>query len=455
MSTERQEYSLEFQLATLAAYAEAKGYSIVRTYKDEGVSGLRIEGRDGLKQLLADALSGTAGFSVVLVYDVSRWGRFQNPDQAACYEFLCEQAGVRVEYCAEPFANDGSLASILLKSVRRAMAAEFSRDLSNKIRWGREKVAAQGYWIGGPAGYGFRRQLVRRSGQAGPVLEFGDHKALGTGWRVVLVPGPPEEIAVVRRIYRSFVKDRLAMTAIARLLNDEGVDAEDAGGWSADKVRQVLSNEKYVGNVTRGKVSISLGEAPTYNPRDQWRTQRRVHQGIVPLATFRAAQREFGRRKNVGWTDDELLDELRRLLSVHGELSARIIKADRRAPSNVTYRKRFGSVMEAYRRIGYEPAKEARWMSERSLRANARRKAGLARPSDEALLAPLRAIVAREGRISRALIEADPDCPAATNYFVRFGSMTRVYELLGYRPDAVQMAAVSRALVRTTAGKSR
>jgi hypothetical protein len=48
--------------------------SIVRTYTT-GKSGLRIDGRDALKQLIKDVESGSAEFSVILVYDVSRWGR--------------------------------------------------------------------------------------------------------------------------------------------------------------------------------------------------------------------------------------------------------------------------------------------------------------------------------------------------------------------------------------------
>ncbi|MEW6253550.1 MAG: recombinase family protein, partial [Planctomycetota bacterium] len=117
MSTERQDFSVLQQKAAIASYAAARGYDIVRTYADEGISGLLIDQRSGLKMLLADVLSGKAGFDVILVYDVSRWGRFQNPDQAAHYEFVCVEAGVAVEYCAEQFANDGSITATLLKSL--------------------------------------------------------------------------------------------------------------------------------------------------------------------------------------------------------------------------------------------------------------------------------------------------------------------------------------------------
>src|SRR5688572_8473871 len=111
MSTEHQRYSLEFQGRANATYASARGYEIVRTYSDAGLSGLSLSRRPALKQLLADVVGGDPGFGVIVVYDVSRWGRFQDPDESAHYEFLCRQAGVRVEYASEPFENDGTLTS--------------------------------------------------------------------------------------------------------------------------------------------------------------------------------------------------------------------------------------------------------------------------------------------------------------------------------------------------------
>lgn len=78
-------------------------------------------------------MTGDAGFTRVLVYDVSRWGRFQDADESAHYEFVCRSAGFQVEYCAEQFVNDGSPMSSIVKSIKRVMAGEFSRELSEKV----------------------------------------------------------------------------------------------------------------------------------------------------------------------------------------------------------------------------------------------------------------------------------------------------------------------------------
>src|SRR2546421_10803275 len=165
MSTEHQRYSTENQADTIAQYATRYGFEIVRTYADHGKSGLRIEGRDALKQLLSDVESGGAGFRAILVYDVSRWGRFQDADESAYYEYICKRAGISVQYCAEQFENDGSPVSTIVKGVKRAMAGEYSRELSVKVFGGQCRLIELGYRQGGPPGYGLRRRLIDQSGE--------------------------------------------------------------------------------------------------------------------------------------------------------------------------------------------------------------------------------------------------------------------------------------------------
>jgi DNA invertase Pin-like site-specific DNA recombinase len=133
MSTEHQQYSLDFQTAVNSAYAERHNFNIVITYTDAGKSGLALRHRAGLSQLLEDAISGVHSYKAILVYDVSRWGRFQDSDEAAHYEFICHRAGVAVHYCAETFSNDGTIASVIMKALKRVMAAEYSRELSEKL----------------------------------------------------------------------------------------------------------------------------------------------------------------------------------------------------------------------------------------------------------------------------------------------------------------------------------
>jgi len=108
MSDEAQQYSVDNQKAAIAEYAARHGFTIVKTYVDLGKSGAVAKHRAGLGELLSDVTSGDVDYKAILVYDVSRWGRFPNSDEAAHYEFLCSNAGIPLHYCAEQFPNDGT-----------------------------------------------------------------------------------------------------------------------------------------------------------------------------------------------------------------------------------------------------------------------------------------------------------------------------------------------------------
>lgn len=193
MSTEHQQYSTENQADKIDEYAAHRGITIVRTYADEGKSGLRIDGRQALQRLIRDVESGEADFQIILVYDVSRWGRFQDADESAYYEYICRRAGIQVAYCAEQFENDGSPVSTIVKGVKRAMAGEYSRELSAKVFAGQCRLIELGFRQGGPAGFGLRRVLVDQSGLLKSDLARGEHKSLQTD-RVILMPGPEDEV---------------------------------------------------------------------------------------------------------------------------------------------------------------------------------------------------------------------------------------------------------------------
>src|SRR5580698_6483734 len=159
MSTEHQQYSTENQADVISQYARTHGMQVVRTYADAGKSGLTLQSRNALQKLIQDVEAGAADFGAILVYDVSRWGRFQDADESAYYEYLCKRAKVQVHYCAEPFVNDGSLSSTLLKTIKRTMAGEYSRELSVKCFAGKCRLIELGFRQGGSAGFGFRRLL--------------------------------------------------------------------------------------------------------------------------------------------------------------------------------------------------------------------------------------------------------------------------------------------------------
>jgi DNA invertase Pin-like site-specific DNA recombinase len=196
MSTEHQQYSTSNQMDVITEYAKRREKQIVKQYSDEGKSGLNIQGRESLARMIQDVQDGQINFSSILVYDVSRWGRFQDADESAYYEYICRRAGVSVHYCAEQFENDGSPMSSVMKTMKRTMAGEYSRELSTKVFLGACRLIQEGFKQGGTAGFGLRRVLIDQNRQQKAVLKMGEHKSLQTD-RVILIPGPEEEVKIV------------------------------------------------------------------------------------------------------------------------------------------------------------------------------------------------------------------------------------------------------------------
>ncbi len=129
--------------------------------------------------MIEDVRSDRADFSHVLVFDVSRWGRFQDVDESAHYEFICKEAEIKVAYCAEQFDNDGSLISSIVKNIKRVMAAEFSRELSAKVYAGTTRLARLGFKMGGPICYGLQRLVVDEKYQPKGILKAGEREIAG------------------------------------------------------------------------------------------------------------------------------------------------------------------------------------------------------------------------------------------------------------------------------------
>jgi DNA invertase Pin-like site-specific DNA recombinase len=355
MSTEHQQYSTQNQAHAIATYAEQQGLTVVRTYTDAGRSGLRIDGRSGLQQLIKDVQSGSADFKTILVYDVSRWGRFQDADESAYYEYLCRKAGIQVTYCAEQFENDGSITSTIVKSIKRAMAGEYSRELSSKVFIGQCRLIETGFRQGGHAGFGLRRVVVGADGVVKAVLAVGEQKGLQTD-RVILAAGPEEEVRIVHNIYRWFVDDGLNETQIAVRLNLQGVKSDLGRTWTAEAVKTVLANEKYIGNNIFNRRSRKLTSTRhTSNAPETWIRKDAAFQAIVPIELFTAARQVFIER-STRYERSELLEHIRAVYEKYGHVSHKLIEKVGQAQgtaSPTTYRKHFNGLLSAYREIGY------------------------------------------------------------------------------------------------------
>lgn len=249
MSTDTQDLSPLAQKEAIAKFAVANGFEVVGSYEDTGKSGLTIANRPRLRQLLRD-VEDRPSFTEILVYDVSRWGRFQDADAAAYYEYHCRLHGVQVIYVGEAFANATTPANVLLKSMKRVMAAEYSRDLALKARAGQERVVSMGFHMGPLPPLGYRRCSVSADGSRRRELGHGERKVALTD-RIEWILAPEAEVVLVRRICGSYASG-LQLDEIAALVRAEGWRTEKDRLVSAQALRRLLQHEALIGNFVWG-----------------------------------------------------------------------------------------------------------------------------------------------------------------------------------------------------------
>ncbi len=427
MSTDHQRYSLSNQAALIAEFAASEGYEIVRSYEDAGKSGVTTSGRTGLKALLRDVLGG-ASFSTILVVDVSRWGRYQDPDEAAHYEFLCRGAGVRVRYCAEPFEDDGSPTSALVKSIKRVMAAEYSKQLSDRVRAALRRKMMAGSKCGGNPPYGFSRRILNADGTFGAMLEVGERRSR-EDQSVCIVHGPQDEINVLRRIFWLFVRDFRGVTEIANMLNAKSIPYRRPGPWDEGRVRAVLKNELAIGVFAFNRTTSIFGEI-SKNKSSEW-IRVRITDPLVSRSIFDAAQRKLTLLKRRELSDDDMIGKLRRLLKKDGHLSRSQIDASPLVSNAQAYVRRFGTLDEAMRLAGFLRTKRYGNHICKVVHSAECIKQGLKRLLDE------------KGYLSAALIKETEYLPSETTICKRFGSLSEAYKAVGYNSSLNELVAAA------------
>lgn len=354
ISTEHQTHSLTSQMAVIQAYADSHSFELVQTYKDEGRSGLTLQDRPALMQLLNDIITGEHAFRAVLVYDVSRWGRFQDCDEAAHYEFICRRAEVPIHYCAESFQNDNSMATTIIKALKRGMAAEYSREMGLRSFRGLKKLAECGFKQGGQAGYGLRRLMVSPECQPKKILARNEVKGARTD-RVVLVPGPQEEVEIVRETFRLVAEDNKTPYSIAQQLRDRGVQYF-TGPRRFARVCAILGNPKYAGVHVWNRTSQRLGSRRVQVPSSEWVVKPQAFQPIISLQLFERVQKTLAQQRQP-YPNEEVLMSLRHLRMTKGELTCNLVNNTPGMVSLTTLAAHFGSVRRAFELAGkqYRP----------------------------------------------------------------------------------------------------
>jgi len=168
--------------------------------------------------------------------------------------------------------------------------------------------------------------LVDQNGQQKIMLKMSEHKSLQTD-RVILIPGPEDEVKVVQWIYSVFLNEHKTESEIAELLNAWGLVTDFGRAWTRGTVRQVHTNEKYIGNNVYHRTSFKLKRKHVVNPSEKWIRASGVFTGIVGSALF-IRVRELILARSQKLTNQEMLEKLRGLLKQQGHLRQGIASLD-------------------------------------------------------------------------------------------------------------------------------
>jgi DNA invertase Pin-like site-specific DNA recombinase len=355
---DRQENSIPIQQEQVREWARNHSVEIIQEFADHGRSGLTSEGRPAFTDMMENWVKKRSDFEYVLCLDVSRWGRFQDIDLSAQFSAECKRAGKQVIYTTigKPREND-PLYPVYVQ-FERFRAAQYSKELSEKVWRGCVKITEQGYWAGGSPPYATSRLLLDEKREPLHKLETGQRKGI-QNQRVTLVDGDANEVAVIKRIFHEFVSLGFSEHRIAEGLNQDGILSPGGRTWSAGSVLGRLRNETYIGTLRYNKTSQKLKTPRKHNPPDKWVRTPEAFDGIIDSEQFLQAQLILAKRRQK-YDPGFMLERLREIYEEYGFLRTSMLKTIESTPSAGSYGNEFGSFDGAFQRLYDKQRKEAR-----------------------------------------------------------------------------------------------
>ena len=141
--------SIDAQVRAIKEYCRKDGYTLIKIYIDEAISGTSIDDREEFLQMIED--SKKKEFNHVIVHKFDRFAR--NRYDHAIYEKQLNENGVKLISVLEQL-ND-SPEAVILKSVLTGMNEYYSLNLAREVRKGQKENALKCVHNGGipPLGY--------------------------------------------------------------------------------------------------------------------------------------------------------------------------------------------------------------------------------------------------------------------------------------------------------------
>ncbi|MHC4546366.1 MAG: recombinase family protein, partial [Planctomycetota bacterium] len=331
-STDRQEQSIPDQKKALEDYAAEHDLRLTKFYVDDAMSGASTLGKRAFQKMIADAQSSRRDFSIVIVYDVKRFGRIDN-DEAGYYRHILRANGVEILYVSENF--NGDCTDDLLRPVKQWQARQESKDLSKVTIRGLLSKSETGCWLGGvpPYGYDLRyedadgkflfvlrhmsdgsKQVLNDKGKLTRTLARGESLSISKRDKARLILSATERVEVIKRIFKMYVSLGKGYRAIADTLNAEGAATPRgpqwsriySGKWTGTTIRAMLVNLIYAGDMVWNRRAdgrfhrISRGKAVDRegvhgarlvpNGKEDWIIVRNAHPSLISRRLFERAK---------------------------------------------------------------------------------------------------------------------------------------------------------------------
>ena len=266
--------SLETQKAHYESYILLHSeWEYAGLYYDTGITGTKAEIRDGLQNLLTACRIGKVEH--ILVKSISRFSR----NTTDCLSIVRELLNIGVTiYFEKENIDTGDMESELILSILSSMAEEESASISKNEKWSIQRRMAAGTFKIGYVPYGYQR-----NDNGDMVIE-------------------PAEAGVVRFIFRTLLAGNSTDT-IASALQQQCIPTRKGGKWSGSTVRDIIVNEKYVGDALFQKTYTdesfrrhnNHGEVKTYLVSEH-------HEPIISREDFDKANaliRQRGKEKGI------------------------------------------------------------------------------------------------------------------------------------------------------------
>lgn len=279
VSTDLEEQTDSFELQQRhyeKLIANNPGWRLAGVYADKGISGTSRSQRVGFQRMMRHCEEGR--IDRVLCKSVSRLAR--NTGDLLDTVRQLKELNVSVFFEKEGIDTLSEQSEFLISTIA-AIAQEESRSISENMAWSFKKRFQQGIPV-------FKRIM--------------GYDISGKGSERIISINE-EEAEVVREIYQ-LALDGLGFNAIARIMMQKGYKTfEGKTEWSSDRVKGILKNERYTGDVLCQKTYTAdylTHETIRNNGEEQQYLIENNHPAIISHETFEEVQKLFLNNKRGG-----------------------------------------------------------------------------------------------------------------------------------------------------------